>query len=84
MALSNRRPVAMYNFIFDENEMGNYQYRTKLKKIWALLRWVSRKLNLSELTWLERTQIVLSTTAKRNRQLFCNFNFIQKIWPVFN
>ena len=32
MALSNRRAVAMYNFIFDENEMGNYQYRTKLKK----------------------------------------------------
>ena len=32
MALSNRRAVAMYNFIFDENEMGNYQYHTKLKK----------------------------------------------------
>ncbi|MEE8234338.1 MAG: hypothetical protein V3R41_06635, partial [Gammaproteobacteria bacterium] len=32
MALSNRRAVAMYNFIFDESEMGNYQYRNKLKK----------------------------------------------------
>ena len=32
MALSNRRSVAMYNFIFDEIEMGNYRYRTKLKK----------------------------------------------------
>ncbi len=32
MALSNRRAVAMYNFIFDESEMGNYRYRTRLKK----------------------------------------------------
>ena len=32
MALSNKRAVAMYNFIFDEAEMGNYQYRTRLKK----------------------------------------------------
>ncbi len=32
MALSNRRAVAMYNFIFDESEMGNYQYRNRLKK----------------------------------------------------
>jgi hypothetical protein len=32
MDLSNRRAVAMYNFIFDEAEMGNYQYRAKLKK----------------------------------------------------
>ena len=32
MALSNKRAVAMYNFIFDETEMGNYRYRTKLKK----------------------------------------------------
>jgi flagellar motor protein MotB len=32
MALSNRRAVAMYNFIFDEAEMGNYRYRTRLKK----------------------------------------------------
>jgi len=32
MALSNRRAVAMYNFIFDEAEMGNYKYRTRLKK----------------------------------------------------
>ena len=32
MTLSNKRAVAMYNFIFDEIEMGNYRYRTKLKK----------------------------------------------------
>jgi flagellar motor protein MotB len=32
MELSNRRAVAMYNFIFDESEMGNYRYRTRLKK----------------------------------------------------
>ena len=32
MALSNKRAVAMYNFIFDEVEMGNYRYRTRLKK----------------------------------------------------
>jgi hypothetical protein len=32
MSLSNKRAVAMYNFIFDEGEMGNYQYRTRLKK----------------------------------------------------
>ncbi len=32
MVLSNKRAVAMYNFIFDEAEMGNYRYRTKLKK----------------------------------------------------
>jgi hypothetical protein len=32
MDLSNRRAVAMYNFIFDEAEMGNYQYRAALKK----------------------------------------------------
>jgi len=32
MDLSNRRAVAMYNFIFDESEMGNYKYRTRLKK----------------------------------------------------
>ncbi len=32
MGLSNRRAVAMYNFIFDESEMGNYRYRTRLKK----------------------------------------------------
>jgi flagellar motor protein MotB len=32
MDLSNRRAVAMYNFIFDEVEMGNYRYRTQLKK----------------------------------------------------
>jgi flagellar motor protein MotB len=32
MALSNRRAVAMYNFIFDAVEMGNYRYRTRLKK----------------------------------------------------
>jgi len=32
MALSNKRAVAMYNFIFDEAEMGNYRYRNRLKK----------------------------------------------------
>ena len=32
MALSNRRAVAMYNFIFDESEMGNYPYRTEMKR----------------------------------------------------
>ena len=32
MELSNRRAVAMYNFIFDESEMGNYPYRTRLKR----------------------------------------------------
>ena len=32
MDLSNRRAVAMYNFIFDANEMGNYPYRERLKK----------------------------------------------------
>ncbi len=32
MTLSNKRAVAMYNFIFDESEMGNYRYRTRLKK----------------------------------------------------
>jgi hypothetical protein len=32
MDLSNRRAVAMYNFIFDANEMGDYQYRARLKK----------------------------------------------------
>ncbi len=32
MALSNRRAVAMYDFIFDEDEMSDYQYRERLKK----------------------------------------------------
>jgi hypothetical protein len=32
MSLSNRRAVAMYNFIFDEAEMDNYRYRNRLKK----------------------------------------------------
>jgi len=32
MDLSNRRAVAMYTFIFDEIEMGNYKYRTRLKR----------------------------------------------------
>ena len=32
MALSNRRAVAMYNFIFDASEMGTYPYRTRLKR----------------------------------------------------
>jgi hypothetical protein len=31
MSLSNRRAIAMYNFIFDKNEMGNYEYRSRLK-----------------------------------------------------
>ena len=32
MALSNRRAVAMYDFIFDASEMGTYPYRTRLKR----------------------------------------------------
>ncbi len=32
MELSNKRSVAMYNFIFDEAEMGNYKYRSRMKK----------------------------------------------------
>jgi hypothetical protein len=32
MQLSNKRALAMYNFIFDEAEMGNYRYRADLKK----------------------------------------------------
>ncbi len=32
MALSNKRALAMYNFIFDEDEMTDYQYRARLKK----------------------------------------------------
>jgi len=32
MALSNKRAVAMYNFIFDEDEMTDYPYRARLKK----------------------------------------------------
>jgi len=31
MTLSNKRAVAMYEFIFDEDEMGDYKYRRKLK-----------------------------------------------------
>ncbi len=31
MALSNDRALAMYNFIFDVNEMGDYEYRARLK-----------------------------------------------------
>jgi hypothetical protein len=31
MALSNKRAMAMYEFIFDEEEMGDYKYRSKLK-----------------------------------------------------
>jgi flagellar motor protein MotB len=31
MALSNKRAVAMYNFIFDEDEMGDYKYRDRMK-----------------------------------------------------
>ena len=32
MELSNNRSVAMYNFIFDEAEMGNYKYRDRMKR----------------------------------------------------
>jgi hypothetical protein len=32
MDLSNRRAVAMYNFIFNIDEMGDYPYRAQLKK----------------------------------------------------
>ena len=32
MELSNKRSVAMYNFIFDEAEMGNYKYRDRMKR----------------------------------------------------
>jgi len=31
MKLSNRRAKAMYDFIFDEDEMGDYEYRSRLK-----------------------------------------------------
>jgi len=31
MALSNKRAVAMYEFIFNEDEMGDYKYRRRLK-----------------------------------------------------
>ncbi len=31
MALSNRRAIAMYDFIFDEDEMGDYEFRSRLK-----------------------------------------------------
>ena len=31
MALSNKRALALYDFIFDEVEMGDYQYRNRLK-----------------------------------------------------
>jgi len=31
MTLSNRRAKAMYDFIFDEDEMGDYEYRNRLK-----------------------------------------------------
>jgi len=31
MKLSNKRALAMYNFIFDEAEMSNYRYRDRLK-----------------------------------------------------
>jgi hypothetical protein len=32
MELSNNRSVAMYDFIFDEAEMGNYKYRDRMKR----------------------------------------------------
>ena len=31
MALANKRAIAMYEFIFDEEEMGDYQFRSRLK-----------------------------------------------------
>ena len=31
MSLSNKRAVAMYDFIFDAEEMGDYEYRSRLK-----------------------------------------------------
>jgi hypothetical protein len=31
MELSNKRALAMYNFIFDEAEMGDYEHRRRLK-----------------------------------------------------
>lgn len=31
MTLSNKRALAMYNFIFDKSEMSNYRYRHRLK-----------------------------------------------------
>jgi hypothetical protein len=31
MELSNKRALAMYEFIFDEAEMGEYEYRSRLK-----------------------------------------------------
>jgi hypothetical protein len=31
MKLSNDRALAMYNFIFDSEEMGDYEYRAQLK-----------------------------------------------------
>lgn len=31
MSLSEKRALAMYNFIFDENEMGDYEYRERMK-----------------------------------------------------
>jgi len=37
MALSNRRAIAMYNFIFDEDEMSDYQYRSRLKRDMSIL-----------------------------------------------
>ena len=31
MSLSENRALAMYNFIFDENAMGDYEYRARMK-----------------------------------------------------
>ena len=31
MSLSEKRALAMYKFIFDENEMGDYEYRERMK-----------------------------------------------------
>lgn len=31
MGLSNKRAIAMYEFIFDRDQMGDYEYRSRLK-----------------------------------------------------
>ena len=31
MALSNRRAEVLYSFIFDEDEMGDYAFRTRME-----------------------------------------------------
>ena len=32
MTLSNRRAEALYAFIFDEDEMGDYEFRTRMEQ----------------------------------------------------